>query len=241
MRITSVIEHNGEPAIRITDAPTTEALYRTKIKAFCTGVTLEGLKSAIHDESGDIIGITRFFDVNEQVAYIAEPVRPGDVEAWFASPRSIPFLDFLASRNSEDPAPETDNTPAEDQSEENMITSPGCGESECRICGGKLKPWEVDCCDKCKEDQDHEQDHQDHEPEVETDVVQNEPELTTLQVQILQELKGNGEGTVAELLDRLNMPGMQAAIRKNLMDEKHLIGKRSTIQNGRPAQMWEVL
>lgn len=83
----------------------------------------------------------------------------------------------------------------------------------------------------------------DHEPDNGPDVVQNEPELTTLQVQILQELKENGEGTVAELLDRLNMPGMQAAIRKNLhilMDEKHLIGKRSSIQNGRPAQLWEV-
>lgn len=81
---------------------------------------------------------------------------------------------------------------------------------------------------------------QDHEP----DVGQNEPELTTLQVQILQELKQNGAGTVAELIDRLNMPGMQAAIRKNLhvlMDEKHLISKRSSIQNGRPAQIWGVM
>lgn len=85
---------------------------------------------------------------------------------------------------------------------------------------------------------------QDHEPDNGPDVGQNEPELTTLQVQILQELKENGEGTVAELLDRLNMPGMQAAIRKNLhilMDEKHLIGKRSSTQNGHPAQLWGVM
>ena len=85
---------------------------------------------------------------------------------------------------------------------------------------------------------------QDHEPDNGPDVGQNEPELTTLQIQILQELKENGEGTVAELLDRLNMPGMQAAIRKNLhilMDEKHLIGKRSSTQNGRPAQLWGVM
>ena len=85
---------------------------------------------------------------------------------------------------------------------------------------------------------------QDHEPDNGPDVVQNEPELTTLQVQILQELKQNGAGTVAELIDRLNMPGMQAAIRKNLhilMDDKHLIGKRSSTQNGRPAQLWGVM
>ena len=86
---------------------------------------------------------------------------------------------------------------------------------------------------------------QDHEP----DVGQNEPEtpqdgLTTLQRQIFTELNEHGAGTVAELIDRLGMPGMQAAIRKNLhilMDEKHLVGKRSSIQNGRPAQLWEVL
>lgn len=84
----------------------------------------------------------------------------------------------------------------------------------------------------------------DHEPDNGPGMDQNEPELTTLQVQILQELKENGEGTVAELLDRLNMPGMQAAIRKNLhilMDEKHLIGKRSSTPNGRPAQLWGVM
>lgn len=94
------------------------------------------------------------------------------------------------------------------------------------------------------DDQDHEQDQQDHEPDPETDVAQSEPELTTLQRQIFTELKEHGAGTVAELIDRLNMPGMQAAIRKNLhvlMDEKHLIGKRSSTQNGRPAQPWGVM
>ena len=258
MRITSVIEHNGEPAIRITDAPTTEALYRTKIKAFCTGVTLEGFKSAIHDESGDIIGITRFFDVNEQVAYIAEPVRPGDVEAWFTSPRSISFLDFLASRNSEGPAPEMDNTPAEDQSEENIITSPGCGESECHICGGKLKPWEVDCCDKCKEDQDHEQDHQDHEPEVETDVVQDEPEtgqnndetvvtreLTDLQRSVMRclSMEDCSVADIAEAMGRTTNSD-KVQIRKtchDLVDMGLAVKKDVIIQNGRPAQIWGVM
>lgn len=244
MRITSVIEHNGEPAIRITDAPTTEALYRTKIKAFCTGVTLEGFKSAIHDESGDIIGITRFYDVNEQVAFIAEPVRPDDIEAWFASPRSIPLLDFLTSRSSEGPAPETDNTPAEDQSEENMITSPGCGESECRICGGKLKPWEVDCCDKCKEDQDH-------EPEVETDVVQNDDEtvetreLTDLQRSVMRclSMEDCSVADIAEAMGRTTNSD-KVQIRKtchDLVDMGLAVKKDVIIQNGRPAQIWGVM
>lgn len=98
-------------------------------------------------------------------------------------------------------------------------------------------------------DVDQGQDDQDHEPDPEPDVAQNEPEtpqdgLTTLQRQIFTELNEHGAGTVAELIDRLGMPGMQAAIRKNLrilMDEKHLVGKRSSIQNGRPAQLWGVM
>lgn len=87
-------------------------------------------------------------------------------------------------------------------------------------------------------DVDHRQVDQDHEPETPQDG------LTTLQRQIFTELNEHGAGTVAELIDRLNMPGMQAAIRKSLhilMDEKHLIGKRSRTQNGRPAQLWGVM
>ncbi len=202
MRIATVIEHNGEPALGIPYTNTEGVLFRARVKALNTGIILEGFHKAVAGEDPGIIMLPHILKVDEQVACDVHPVRMSDVEEWYGSDECISLLDFLASRSSEGPAPETDNTSAEDQ--------------------------------------DHEQDHQDHEP----DVVQNEPELTTLQVQILQELKQNGAGTVADLIDRLNMPGMQAAIRKNLhvlMDEKHLIGKRSSIQNGRPAQLWGVM
>lgn len=219
MRITSVIEHNGEPAIRITDAPTTEALYRTKIKAFCTGVTMEGLKSAIHDESGDIIGITRFFDVNEQVAYIAEPVRPGDVEAWFASPRSIPFLDFLASRNSEDPAPETDNTPAEDQDhEQDHDHEP---EVETDVVQNEPETDQNDC--EC--------------------VVTRE--LTDLQRSVMRclSMEDCSVADIAEAMGRTTNSD-KVQIRKtchDLVDMGLAVKKDVIIQNGRPAQIWGVM
>ena len=203
MRITSVIEHNGEPALGIPYTNTDGVLFRVRVKALNTGIILEGFHKAVTGEDPGIIMLPHILKVDEQVACDVHPVRMSDVEEWYGSDECISLLDFLASRDSEGPAPDTDNTSAEDQ--------------------------------------DHEQDQdQDHEP----DVGQNEPELTTLQVQILQELKQNGAGTVAELIDRLNMPGMQAAIRKNLhilMDEKHLISKRSSIQNGRPAQIWGVM
>ena len=197
-------------------------LYRIRIKILWSGVIIDGFQHPIHTEDGDVIELPFIFSTTEQVAYIAEPVILKDVEEWFASNEQIPLIDFLTRKHSDMMPPtelvvtsdhtlETDNTPAEDQ--------------------------------------DHEQDHQDHEPEPEPDVGQNEPEtpqdgLTTLQRQIFTELKEHGAGTVAELIDRLKMPGMQAAIRKNLhvlMDEKHLISKRSSIQNGRPAQLWEVV
>ena len=206
MRITIVTEHDGEPALGIPYTNTDGVLFRIRDKALNTGIILEGFHKAVTGEDPGIIMLPHILKVDEQVAYDVHPVRMSDVEEWYGSDECISLLDFLASRSSEGPAPETDNTSAEDQ--------------------------------------DHEQDHQDHEPEHEPDVGQNEPELTTLQVQILQELKQNGAGTVAELIDRLNMPGMQAAIRKNLhilMDDKHLIGKRSSTQNGRPAQLWGVM
>lgn len=206
MRIATVIEHNGEPALGIPYTNTDGVLFRVRVKALNTGIILEGFHKAVTGEDPGIIMLPHILKVDEQVACDVHPVRMSDVEEWYGSDECISLLDFLASRDSEGPVPDTDNTSAEDQ--------------------------------------DHEQDHQDHEPDNGPGMDQNEPELTTLQVQILQELKENGEGTVAELIDRLNMPGMQAAIRKNLhilMDEKHLVGKRSSTPNGRPVQLWGVM
>ena len=219
MRITIVTEHDGEPALGIPYTNTDGVLFRIRVKALNTGIILEGFHKAVTGEDPGIIMLPHILKVDEQVACDVHPVRMLDVEKWYQSDECISLLDYLAKEDAPRGGPyelaeQVSETPA---SETDNVSA---------------------------EDQDHEQDHQDHEPEHEPDVGQNEPELTTLQVQILQELKQNGAGTVAELIDRLNMPGMQAAIRKNLhilMDDKHLIGKRSSTQNGRPAQLWGVM
>lgn len=98
---------------------------------------------------------------------------------------------------------------------------------------------------------DHGQVDQDHEPDPEPDVAQNEPDddqngLTTLQWQILTELKVNGRGSVAELLGRMGMASasMQAAVRKNLhilMQGGYINRMTEVGPNGRPVQVWEVV
>ena len=206
MILSNVVRFDSVNSIWISDYNTSGRLFDLRCKSLETGIIKRGFERPVHSDMGDYLRLSNDdFRTGEPVAYQIESISTKDLEDWFASDETVPLLDFLARKHSDD-APETDNVSAEDQ--------------------------------------DHEQDHQDHEPDNGPDVVQNEPELTTLQVQILQELKQNGAGTVAELIDRLNMPGMQAAIRKNLhilMDDKHLIGKRSSTQNGRPAQLWGVM
>ena len=258
MRITSVIEHNGEPALGIPYTNTDGVLFRIRVKALNTGIILEGFHKAVTGEDPGIIMLPHILKVDEQVAYDVHPVRMSDVEEWYGSDECISLLDFLASRSSEGPAPETDNAPAEYQSEENMIASPRCGESECRICGGKLKPWEVDCCDKCKEDQDHEQGHQDHEPEVETEVVQDDPEtgqnddetvetreLTDLQRSVMRclSMEDCSVADIAEAMGRTTNSD-KVQIRKtchDLVDMGLAVKKDVIVQNGRPAQIWGVM
>lgn len=206
MILSNVVRYDSVNSIWISDYNTSGRLFDLRCKSLETGIIKRGFERPVHSDMGDYLRLSNDdFRTGEPVAYQIESISTKDLEDWFASDETVPLLDFLARKHSDD-APETDNVSAEDQ--------------------------------------DHEQDHQDHEPDNGPDVVQNEPELTTLQVQILQELKQNGAGTVAELIDRLNMPGMQAAIRENLhilMDDKHLIGKRSSTQNGRPAQLWGVM
>lgn len=211
MILSNVVRYDSVNSIWISDYNTSGRLFDLRCKSLETGIIKRGFERPVHSDMGDYLRLSHDdFRTGEPVAYQIESISTKDLEEWFASDESVPLLDFLAGKHSDD-ASKADNAPADDQ--------------------------------------DHEQDQQDHEPEPEPDVGQNEPEtpqdgLTTLQRQIFTELNEHGAGTVAELIDRLGMPGMQAAIRKNLhilMDEKHLVGKRSSIQNGRPAQLWEVL
>lgn len=206
MILSNVVRFESVNSIWISDYNTSGRLFDLRCKSLETGIIKRGFERPVHSDIGDYLRLSNDdFRTGEPVAYQIESISTKDLEEWFASDETVPLIDFLAGKHSDD-AQETDNAPADDQ--------------------------------------DHEQDQQDHEPDNGPGMDQNEPELTTLQCQILQELKENGEGTVAELIDRLNMPGMQAAIRKNLhilMDEKHLIGKRSSTPNGRPAQLWGVM
>lgn len=212
MRITTVIEHDGEPALGIPYTNTDGVLFRIRIKAFRTGIILESFASTVPGEEVGVIMLPHILKADDQIAYQAEPISMGDIEEWFASDETVPLIDFLAGKHSDD-APEADNAPADDQ--------------------------------------DHEQDQQDHEPDPEPDVAQNEPDddrngLTTLQWQILTELKVNGRGSVAELLGRMGMASasMQAAIRKNLhilMQGGYINRMTEVGPNGRPVQIWEVV
>ena len=217
-----IINLDGTPGLRVSNLTSVDSMYHLRVKSLTTGITTDFIGRPVDiDGKGDVMPIHGFYDEYEQVAFRAEPINRGCFMAWFESDDPIGLCKYAKMTDKE--------------AEQQNVPDIGVPSGEMFDSTGPTAP---------AEDQDHEQDHQDHESEPGPDVVQNEPELTTLQVQILQELKENGEGTVAELIDRLNMPGMQAAIRKNLhilMDEKHLIGKRSSTQNGRPAQLWGVM
>ena len=217
-----IINLDGTPGLRVSNLTSVDSLYHLRVKSLTTGITTDFIGRPVDiDGKGDVMPIHGFYDEFEQVAFRAESINGGCFRAWFESDDPIGLFKY---------AKMTDKG-----AEQQNVPDVGVPSGEMFDSTGSTAPVE---------DQDHELDHQDHEPEAEPGVVQNEPELTTLQVQILQELKQNGAGTVAELIDRLSMPGMQAAIRKNLhvlMDEKHLISKRSSIQNGRPAQLWGVM
>ena len=233
MRITSVIEHNGEPALGIPYTNTDGVLFRIRVKALNTGIILEGFHKAVTGEDPGIIMLPHILKVDEQVACDVHPVRMLDVEKWYQSDECISLLDYLAKEDaprggpyelaeqvSETPASETDNVSAEDQ--------------------------------------DHEQDHQDHEPEVETDVVQNEPEtgqnddetvetreLTDLQRSVMRclSMEDCSVADIAEAMGRTTNSD-KVQIRKtchDLVDMGLAVKKDVIVQNGRPAQIWGVM
>ena len=220
MRIATVIEHNGEPALGIPYTNTDGVLFRIRVKALNTGIILEGFHKAVTGEDPGIIMLPHILKVDEQVAYDVHPVRMSDVEEWYGSDECISLLDFLASRSSEGPAPETDNTSAEDQDHEQ---------------------------DHQDHEPEHEPDVGQNEPETGQNdcecVVTRE--LTDLQRSVMRclSMEDCSVADIAEAMGRTTNSD-KVQIRKtchDLVDMGLAVKKDVIVQNGRPAQIWGVM
>lgn len=218
MRITSVIEHNGEPALRIPYTNTEGVLFRIRVKALNTGIILEGFHKAVTGEDPGIIMLPHILKVDEQVACDVHPVRMSDVEEWYGSDECISLLDFLTSRNSEGSAPA--DTPAEDQDHEQDHQ-----DHEPEV--------ETDVV------QDEPETGQNDDETVET------RELTDLQRSVMRclSMEDCSVADIAEAMGRTTNSD-KVQIRKtchDLVDMGLAVKKDVIIQNGRPAQIWGVM
>ena len=220
MRIATVIEHNGEPALGIPYTNTDGVLFRIRVKALNTGIILEGFYKTVTGEDPGIIMLPHILKVDEQVAYDVHPVRMSDVEEWYGSDECISLLDYFASRNSKGPAPETDNTSAEDQDHEQ---------------------------DHQDHEPEHEPDVGQNEPETGQNdcecVVTRE--LTDLQRSVMRCLSME-DCSVADIADAMGRTtnSDKVQIRKtchDLVDMGLAVKKDVIVQNGRPAQIWGVM
>ena len=218
MRIATVTEHDGEPALGIPYTNTDGVLFRIRIKAFRTGIILESFASTVPGEEVGVITLPHILKADDQVAYQAEPIIMGDIEEWFASDESVPLLDFLARKHSDD-APETDNAPADDQDHEQ---------------------------DQQDHEPDPEPDVGSNEPETDQNEVTSgrAVELTDFQRSIMRCL-GYESGSVADIAETIGKTtnSDKVQIRKavhELCDMGFVLKVGTIIQNGRPAQIWGV-
>ena len=217
MRITTVIEHDGEPALGIPYTNTDGVLFRIRVKAFRTGIILESFTSTVPGEEVGVIMLPHILKADDQVAYQAEPIIMDDIEEWFASDETVPLIDFLAGKHSDD-APETDNAPADDQDHEQ---------------------------DQQDHEPDPETDVGSNEPETDQDDTSVEAiELTDLQRSVMRCL-GIENGSVADIAETIGKTtnSDKVQIRKAVHElcDMGLVHKVGTVtQNGRPAQIWEV-
>lgn len=216
MRITTVTEHDGEPALGIPYTNTDGVLFRIRIKAFRTGIILESLASTVPGEEVGVITLPHILKADDQVAYQAEPIIMGDIEEWFASDETVPLIDFLAGKHSDD-AQETDNAPADDQDHEQ---------------------------DQQDHEPDPETDVAQNEPETDQDDTSAPSWLTDLQKSIMRCL-GYESGSVADIAEKMGTTtnSDKVQIRKavhELCDMGFVLKVGTVTQNGRPAQIWGV-
>lgn len=218
MILSNVVRFDSVNSIWISDYNTSCRLFDLRCKSLETGIIKRGFERPVHSDMGDYLRLSNDdFRTGEPVAYQIESISTKDLEEWFASDESVPLLDFLARKHSDD-APETDNAPADDQDHEQ---------------------------DQQDHEPDPEPDMGSNEPETDQDDTSGEAvELTDLQKSVMRCLSIEN-GSVADIAETMGKTtnSDKVQIRKAVHElcDMGLVLKVGTVtQNGRPAQIWGV-
>lgn len=219
MILSNVVRFDSVNSIWISDYNTSGRLFDLRCKSLETGIIKRGFERPVHSDMGDYLRLSNDdFRTGEPVAYQIESISTKDLEEWFASDESVPLLDFLARKHSDD-AQETDNTPADDQDHEQ---------------------------DQLDHEPDPEPDVARNEPETDQDDTSVEAvELTDLQRSVMRclSMEDCSVADIAEAMGRTTNSD-KVQIRKtchDLVDMGLTVKKDVIIQNGRPAQIWGVM
>ena len=118
MILSNVVRYDSVNSIWISDYNTSGRLFDLRCKSLETGIIKRGFERPVHSDMGDYLRLSNDdFRTGEPVAYQIESISTKDLEEWFASDETVPLLDFLARKHSDD-ASGTDNAPADDQDHE---------------------------------------------------------------------------------------------------------------------------
>ena len=220
MILSNVVRYDSVNSIWISDYNTSGRLFDLRCKSLETGIIKRGFERPVHSDMGDYLRLSNDdFRTGEPVAYQIESISTKDLEEWFASDESVPLLDFLARKHSDD-APEADNAPADDQDHEQDHQ-----DHEPEV--------ETDVV------QDDPETGQNDDETVET------RELTDLQRSVMRCLSME-DCSVADIADAMGRTtnSEKVQIRKachDLVDMGLAVKKDVIVQNGRPAQIWGVM
>ena len=218
MSLSNVVRYDSVNSIWISDYNTSGRLFAMRCKSLETGIIKRGFERPVHSDMGDYLRLSNDdFRTGEPVAYQIESISTKDLEEWFASDETVPLLDFLARKHSDDVLG-TDNAPADDQDREQ---------------------------DHQDYEPDPEPDVARNEPETDQDDTSGEAvELTDLQRSVMRCL-GIENGSVADIAETIGKTtnSDKVQIRKavhELCDMGLVLKVGTVIQNGRPAQIWGV-
>ena len=218
MILSNVVRFESVNSIRISDYNTSGRLFDLRCKSLETGTIKRGFERPVHSDMGDYLKLSNdSFRIGEPVAYQIESISTKDLEEWFASDETVPLLDFLARKHSDD-APETDNAPSDDQDHEQ---------------------------DQQDHEPDPEPDVGSNEPDPDQDDTPEEVVgLTDFQRSVMRCLSIEN-GSVADISETIGKTtnSDKVQIRKavhELCDMGFVLKVGTVTQNGRPAQIWGV-
>lgn len=215
MILSNVVRYDSVNSIWISDYNTSGRLFDLRCKSLETGIIKRGFERPVHSDMGDYLRLSNDdFRTGEPVAYQIESISTKDLEEWFASDESVPLLDFLARKHSDD-APETDNAPADDQDHEQVDQD---------------------------HEPDTEPDVTQDEPDPESDSVPSW--LTDLQKSVMRclTIENGSVADISETIGKTtNSDKVQIRKAVHELCDMGLVLKVGTVtQNGRPAQIWGV-